>query len=56
MKVAVFSAKPYDREFLDKANAVEGHHLKYFDDPLDLDRLVEVVNSFCGAGAIGAAK
>jgi D-lactate dehydrogenase len=37
MKVAVFSAKPYDREFLDKANAVEGHHLKYFDDPLDLE-------------------
>ena len=35
MKIAVFSAKPYDREFLDAANAVEGHQLKYFDDPLN---------------------
>lgn len=37
MKIAVFSAKPYDREFLDAANMTEGHHLKYFDDPLDLE-------------------
>jgi D-lactate dehydrogenase len=37
MKIAVFSAKPYDREFLDAANVAEGHDLKYFDDPLELD-------------------
>jgi D-lactate dehydrogenase len=37
MKIAVFSAKPYDREFLDAANVAEGHHLKYFDDPLELE-------------------
>jgi D-lactate dehydrogenase len=37
MKIAVFSAKPYDREFLDLANVAAGHQLKYFDDPLNLD-------------------
>ena len=37
MKIAVFSAKPYDREFLSVANVSEGHHLKYFDDPLDFE-------------------
>jgi D-lactate dehydrogenase len=37
MKVAVFSAKPYDREYLNAANAAEGHQLKYFDDPLDAE-------------------
>jgi D-lactate dehydrogenase len=37
MKVAVFSAKPYDREFLDHANAAGAHQLKYHDDPLDTD-------------------
>ena len=35
MKIAVFSAKRYDREFLDAANVAEGHVLKYFDAPLD---------------------
>jgi D-lactate dehydrogenase len=39
MKVAIFSAKPYDRVFLDAANTAEGHHLKYFDDPLDLENV-----------------
>jgi D-lactate dehydrogenase len=37
MKIAVFSAERYDRKFLDAANAVEGHHLKYFDTPLGLE-------------------
>ncbi len=30
MKVAVFSTKPYDRQFLDKANKNFGHELVYF--------------------------
>lgn len=37
MKIAVFSAKHYDREFLDAANVAEGHVLKYFEAPLDID-------------------
>ncbi|MET0857012.1 MAG: 2-hydroxyacid dehydrogenase [Telluria sp.] len=37
MKIAVFSAERYDREFLDAANVVEGHQLKYFDAALDLE-------------------
>lgn len=37
MKIAVFSAKRYDREFLDAANASAGYQLRYFDAPLDLD-------------------
>lgn len=31
MRVAVFSAKAYDRRFLDAANLVFGHELDYFD-------------------------
>lgn len=34
MKIAVFSAERYDREFLDAANGAEGHELKYVDTPL----------------------
>lgn len=37
MKIAVFSAKPYDREYLDAANVAEGHQLRYFDDLLDAE-------------------
>lgn len=37
MKIAVFSAKRYDREYLDAANAAEGHQIKYHEAPLDLD-------------------
>ena len=37
MKVAVFSAERYDREFLSAANAAEKHQLNYFQDLLDLD-------------------
>jgi D-lactate dehydrogenase len=31
MKIAVFSAKRYDREFLDAANAAQAHRLQYFE-------------------------
>jgi len=37
MKIAVFSAQPYDRQFLDAANAAEGHDLKYFEAALGLE-------------------
>jgi D-lactate dehydrogenase len=37
MKVAVFSAKPYDRRFLDAANAGVGHRLSYFEARLSLE-------------------
>lgn len=42
MKVAVFSAKSYDREFLDGANAAAnaGHELSYFEVKLDLQSAV----------------
>ena len=35
MNVAVFSAKPYDRNFLDIANASASHRIVYFDVPLE---------------------
>lgn len=35
MRVAVFSAKAYDRRFLDAANAGFGHGIDYFDARLD---------------------
>jgi D-lactate dehydrogenase len=34
MKIAVFSAQPYDRQFLDAANTAEGHELYYFEAAL----------------------
>ena len=34
MKIAVFSTTPYDRQFLDAANAAEGHELHYFEAAL----------------------
>jgi D-lactate dehydrogenase len=37
MKIAVFSAKSYDRQFLDAANVAEGHDLQYFETSLDQD-------------------
>ena len=39
MKIAVFSAKRYDRDFLTAANADAGHQLRFFEAPLDLDSL-----------------
>ncbi len=37
MKIAVFSVQPYDRQFLDAANAAEGHELHYFEVALTAD-------------------
>jgi len=37
MKVAVFSARSYDREFLDAANKSAGHRLNYFDVRLEAE-------------------
>jgi D-lactate dehydrogenase len=34
MKVAIFSTKPYDRQFLDRANAAGRHELHYLECPL----------------------
>jgi D-lactate dehydrogenase len=34
MRVAVFSTKPYDRDFLSRANARHGHELTYFEPRL----------------------
>jgi len=39
MKIAVFSTQPYDRQFLDAANASEGHDLHYFEMALGLESL-----------------
>ncbi|MGV3719870.1 MAG: 2-hydroxyacid dehydrogenase [Actinomycetota bacterium] len=36
MKIAVFSEKPYDREFLSTANATRGHELTFLQPRLDL--------------------
>ncbi|TRX01525.1 2-hydroxyacid dehydrogenase [Flavobacterium gawalongense] len=37
MKIAVFSTKPYDREYLDKFNIENKHELIYFEAPLNTD-------------------
>lgn len=37
MKITVFSAKPYDRTFLDRTNARHGHELHYFEAKLDAE-------------------
>jgi len=37
MKVAVFSSKPYDKHFLNAANAGVGHELIYYDTKLDVN-------------------
>jgi D-lactate dehydrogenase len=48
MEIAVFSAKPYDREYLDAANAAHTHRLKYYEVPLD----DETVSLAAGHGAV----
>lgn len=48
MKVAVFSAKRYDREMLGAANAEAGHELVFFDHLLDSS----TVALAAGAGAV----
>ena len=37
MKIAVFSARPYDREFMSAANAKAAHQLCFFDAALELE-------------------
>lgn len=65
MKVAVFSAKRYDREFLDAANAAAGHSLRYFEEPLDAtsvaraaghDAVCIFVNDCCDAEVLAELK
>ncbi|MBN1924819.1 MAG: 2-hydroxyacid dehydrogenase [Prolixibacteraceae bacterium] len=34
MKVAIFSTKPYDREFIEKANTTAGHEFSFFETSL----------------------
>jgi D-lactate dehydrogenase len=48
MKVAVFSTKPYDREYLDKFNMEAKHHLTYFDASLN----TETTNLTAGFDAV----
>ncbi len=45
MKVAVFSTKPYDRKFLDKANEAVGHELTYFEPHLS-EHTAPLANGF----------
>ena len=47
MKVAVFSAKRYDRELLAAANADAGHELVFFDDLLETSTVA--LTADCGA-------
>jgi D-lactate dehydrogenase len=63
VRVAVFSARPYDRAHLERANRQAGHALVYFDPHLDaatsqLARGFEVVSAFVNdrldAGVLGA--
>lgn len=39
MRVAVFSSKPYDQEYLEKANAGR-HEITYHPVPLNLERAI----------------
>lgn len=48
MRTAVFSARRYDREFLDRANADRAHDLAYFDARLSSDSVALAL----GAGAV----
>ncbi len=49
MKVAVFSTKSYDKEYLDKANAANLHELNYFESSLKLKtvKLAEGYDAVC---------
>lgn len=40
MKVAVFSTKPYDKEFLGTVNQKYGHELKFFSPSLDFETVI----------------
>lgn len=50
MKVAVFSAKPYDREFLNHANESHHHQMVYFEPHLNEDTAV-LAEGFSGVCA-----
>ncbi len=49
MHVSVFSTKPYDRRFLDAANAAAGHRLSYLEAHLSIDTasLAEGADAVC---------
>jgi len=50
VKVAVFSAKRYDRELLAEANADAGHELHFFDDRLEPSTVILAAG--CGAACV----
>ena len=61
MRVAVFSTKPYDREYLDRANAAHGHDLTFLEPRLTaetaalaagFDAVCAFVNDDLGARAL----
>src|SRR3546814_502007 len=63
MRVAVFSTKPYDRTFLDRANAAHGHRLDYHEARLtpataaligDADAVCPFVNDRVDAAVLRA--
>ena len=65
MKIAVFSAQPYDRQFLDAANAAEGHELHYFEAALGpesvalaagYEAICIFVNDVANAGVLEALR
>jgi D-lactate dehydrogenase len=49
VRLAVFSARPYDQRFLDAANAAHGHDLTFFEARLDTDtaRLAAGFDAVC---------
>ena len=49
MKVAVFSTRSYDMEYLDRANVEKNHELVYFESSLNLKtkRLAENYDAGC---------
>jgi len=47
MKIAVFSTKPYDRQFLEAANIAHGHDLTYFEPRLNTET-VPLADGFSG--------
>ena len=49
MRVAVFSTKPYDRQFLEAANVAHGHELRFFEPRLTTEtaRLAEGFAGVC---------
>lgn len=44
MKLAVYSATPYDREYLTQANLAHGHQLIFIEDSLNADSVVAAQN------------